>query len=521
MLGKNKEVKVKITAVDRFTKVLRKISGSLKKWGVGALKIAGGVVGGITAVTAALGLMFVKLSDSIDEQAKAASALGVQNEALGVMRDAAGYAGVSVSNLTTALKKMSQGIADATNGTGEAKDAIAELGLSADELQRIGPEKAFAAIIEKLDKIPNGIKKTALAMDLFGRSGAAMANMTSKGLREAQKDADTLKLKLTSAQAANVEAANDAWAKIKNAGSDFLKHITATLAPGIKKGFDSAFEFIKGQDLKAWAAKASLGIARAFQVSVVVLGGVAEAVIAITRGLTGAVAIINGLTEKPLKEMLQNRIKELEDVTARIKKLESGEGWGWSENNEEMASLKAQKVKKTGQISSLERSLDQSQNIAKIVKGVEVALSSAQGFSTSPEVIEAMNRLETMVGDLNKKSVESNSGAKTKETAGRIEIAFSGTEKAISIAKEKTEEFNSILAKTGGIATTSADTAVARLGRISGILDDIANKAGVAGVAIANIPKPPSLPDRVPTPAPEPQVTVEDLARALEGASNR
>ncbi len=148
---------------------------------------------------------------------------------------------------------MSQGIADAANGTGEAKDALEELGLSAEDLQRKGPEKAFEEIIAKLDEIPNGIKKTNLAMDLFGRSGASMTNLTSGGLQQAQKDADALGLKLSSAQAGGVEAANDAWAKIKNAAGDFLKYITASMAPKVEAAFGRMFEILKKQDLKAWA----------------------------------------------------------------------------------------------------------------------------------------------------------------------------------------------------------------------------------------------------------------------------
>lgn len=509
-MNKSRTIQLVIAGKDRVSKVLKSITGGLKKWGVGALKITAGVIAGFAAVTAGLTAMFSKLSDSIDEQAKVAASLGLQNDALGVMRDAAGYAGISVENLTTALKKMSQGIADAANGTGEAKDAISDLGLNAKDLQRMGPEKAFAAIIEKLDQIPNGIKKTALAMDLFGRSGAAMANMTSKGLRQAQKDADALGLKLSSTQAKVVEGANDAWAKIKNAAADFLKYITATLAPSVKKGLDTAFEFIKRQDLKAWATRAALGIATAFQAAVVVLGGVAEAVIAITRGMAGAVDIVNEMTKNSLNKMLGNREKELEAITAKIKKLKSGDEWGWPENSEKLASLKSQQVKKTGQIEDIGRSIDQAQNIDKIVDGVSKSLAAAQGFSTSPAVMEAMTKLEGLVGDLESKGENATNGKKAKATAGRIEIAFSGTEAAINIAKERTQEFNEILEKTGGIAGTSSETTVNHLGQISSILGDITHKANAAGNAIANIPL-----------AGSGRGSAEDFARQLEELSEQ
>jgi hypothetical protein len=252
-MSKSRTIQLIIAGKDRVSKVLKSITGGLKKWGSGALKITGGLVAGFGAVTVALGAMFSKLADQVDVQAKMASSLGIQNEALGAMIDAAGYAGISVENLSTALRKMSQGVADAANGTGEAKAAIEALGLDAAKLQAMRPEQAFTKIITELDKIPNGIQKTALAMDLFGRSGSAMTNLTSNGLKQAQKDAADLGLKLTSAQAANVEAANDAWSRIKNVTSDFMQFIAAQFAPSIKAGMDKAFAFLKNQDLKSWA----------------------------------------------------------------------------------------------------------------------------------------------------------------------------------------------------------------------------------------------------------------------------
>ncbi len=260
MATKSRTIQLIIAGKDRMSKIFKSVGNGLKKLGVGALKVTAGLTAGAIGATAAFAALYNKMAASIDEQAKVASSLGIANKALGAMRDAAGYAGISNDSLTTSLKKMSQGIADAVNGIGEAKDALSALNLDAAKLQKMNPEDAFAAIITELDKIPNGIKKTGLAMDLFGRSGAAMANLTAKGLRQAQNDADTLGIKLTTAQAAGVEAANDAWARIKNAGRDFLQYLTATIAPKIEAGFKKAFEFLKTQDLKSWADQAGNAI---------------------------------------------------------------------------------------------------------------------------------------------------------------------------------------------------------------------------------------------------------------------
>ena len=363
-MSKSRTIQLVINGKDHVSKMLKRIGHSLKKWGVGALKITGGLVAGFGAVTVALGVMFKKLAGQIDEQAKMASALGLSNEQLGIMRDAAGYAGISISNLNTALRKMSQSVADAADGTGEAKDALEALGLDAKNLERMGPEKAFKAIISQLDKIPNGLKKTQMAMDIFGRSGASMTNLTSKGLQQAQKDAEDLGLKLSSAQAAHVESANDAWSRIKNVSADFLKFVTAKLAPGLKRGFDSAFEFIKRQDLKTWAVNSAIGIVKAFQGAILILGAVGEAVIAISRGLTTTFSAFNqffgGLAVMTGNTKLADKAIQIQDSLDGVSRaLEKSQGFSLSKGQanvlDELEKMASGLEKSKHELSALEQ----------------------------------------------------------------------------------------------------------------------------------------------------------------------
>ena len=431
-MAKSRKVEILITAKDKATRVLRRITGSIKKWGAGAVKIAGGVVAGLGLVTGALTVMFGKLADAIDEQAKVASSLGIANEALGAMRDAAGYAGISTEGLTTSLRKMSQGIGDAANGTGEAKDAIEALGLNAEKLAQMKPEEAFTAIIVELDKIPNGIKKTTLAMDLFGRSGAAMANLTSKGLKQAQSDAEQLGLKMNATQAKIVEDTNDAWEKMKNAGKDFLQYITGILAPGLKDGLDKAFEFIKKQDLKLWANKTALGIMVAFQATVSVLGLVAESVIAITRGLNAAVDVVNKLTRASMMLMLKRAKEDLAGINKEIAEIENSEGWGWNERNEELAGLKDRKATREKGIASTEGSLASAADIDAKADRIEKLLKEVQGFSSSAAIKEVMSGLESTIESLEGKHEENKTAVE-----GATKASIDGGKKVVAAENAK------------------------------------------------------------------------------------
>lgn len=446
MSQKSKAIQLIISGKNKTKSAFSSVIKGLKSFSVSALKITAG----ISAAFGIVAFTLSKIADQIDGQAKVASSLGMANEALSVFKDAARYAGISSQNLTVALRYMSQGIADAVNGTGEAKDALKDLGLNAEELQREGPEKAFRRIIQELDKMPEGIKKTQVLMDLFGRSGLAMGNLTSKGLKQAQADAEKLGLKLSTAQAKGVEAANDAWSRIKIAGSDFLKFVTAKLAPGIEKGLTKAFDWIKKQNLEAWAAKAAKGIGTAFQAAAVIVGGVAEAVIAITRGLAGAVGIVNSLTKDSLEGLLNRHVSKLDAINEKIKTLEQLGGSGGAD----MRDLMSQREVTENSIRDTYSALNSAQELERSTKNISKNLKDAQGFSASPEVQKALSTLNDLVGDLGGTSEKT--GEQVKETGGTMRIAFSGTAEAAAIAGDKMARINAILAEMKAKAEAAA-----------------------------------------------------------------
>ena len=465
MATKSRTVELIIRARDRATSVLKRISGGLKSWGALALKTVAAVGTAFVGLGAGITALGRRMANLIDEQAKVASSLGIANEALGAMRDAANMAGISSENLTTSLRRMSQTLADALDGSGKGADALRELGLSADELQKMQPEQAFTAIIAELDKIPNGLQKTALAMDIFGRSGAQMTNMTIAGLRQAQRDAEELGLKLTSAQAAGVEAANDAWSRIKTVFSDFLKNVTGRLAPGVRKAFDRMFEFVKGQDLQKWAANAALGIAQAFRGTLIVLGAVGEAIIGMTRGLATAAKVTNQIIGGLAAVKLANIERGIEMAAQKVAELEEKRGRAMGRTGKAAESLIAlTEHEYQTAVAILEENKKQLQtytNIADKAVEIDAVLSSTgeklkefQGFSMSPEVTKALNEMQISVDGFEQKTKTAEETS--KKAGGTMEIAFSGSAKAAEIAGDKMSRINSILEEMARKADTAA-----------------------------------------------------------------
>jgi len=149
---------------------------NLKKYeaGIDRVKKAITVVGAVATGAAAYGLFnLIKSTISYGEELKKASQItGVQADALERLRLAAQLSEVDIGTLNTALNIFSTNIAKAQSGSKSDMELFSKLGIDANTIK--GTEQGLDIVAAKLSKLPDGIKKTALARELFGRSGAEL-----------------------------------------------------------------------------------------------------------------------------------------------------------------------------------------------------------------------------------------------------------------------------------------------------------------------------------------------------------
>ena len=194
-----------------------------------------GAIGTVGAV--ALGAIYKQSSANIDALAKQADKLGVTTQALAGLQHAADLTGVSSKALNKGLLDMTVKIQDATKGMGEGKEAIKELGLDANKLAAMSPDKAFIAISEAMKGVEHHGNKVAIAYDLFGAKGVDLLNTLAMGeeaLNKTAKEAEILGLALNRVDAAKVEAANDAMTRSAGVVTGLGNTITVSLAPYVK-----------------------------------------------------------------------------------------------------------------------------------------------------------------------------------------------------------------------------------------------------------------------------------------------
>ncbi|HEY2414153.1 MAG TPA: hypothetical protein VGI40_18050 [Pirellulaceae bacterium] len=170
-------------------KSLRDLADGMRVFqgGVGILRGVGEAIGGTIN-------QFVNESETIRTLTALSDKTGITTQSLVVLQRAAGPA---FDSLTAGLQKMGINLVHANEGSKDAQESFAKLGLDTKELAKVSQDQAFATIADKIKELPTPAEKAAAAVDIFGKSGGdliGVLNKGSTGLAEMRKEADELGL---------------------------------------------------------------------------------------------------------------------------------------------------------------------------------------------------------------------------------------------------------------------------------------------------------------------------------------
>jgi len=237
---------IRLTAQDAtgnaFSSVGSKLGG-LKKDAGGALETIGGLVGQFNALGLAIGgamsLASIKGAvDTADEFNKLAQKTGVAVEQLRQLNYAASLSDVSTEALGTGLRKLSINMASAAGGGKEQTAIFKALGLSVKDAggSLKGADTMLSEVAAKFANFKDGPEKAAMAVQLFGKSGAdliPLLNAGSSGLKTMADEATALGTVFSGDFAKNSEAFNDNLTRIgvasQSAGFAIANELLPTL----------------------------------------------------------------------------------------------------------------------------------------------------------------------------------------------------------------------------------------------------------------------------------------------------
>ncbi len=207
--------------------------------------------GAASAAASALGIAIQSTIDRADDMSKAASKVGVPIEELSRLKYAADLSGVSFEGLQTSIGKVSRAMNEAKNGSATAISTFQQIGVSATNADgSLRPvTDVLKDVADRFAAMPDGAEKTALAMELMGKSGANMIpllNGGSEALAALMAEADRFGQVFSKEMGANAEAFNDNISRLQGAAGSLAASLTTALLPALVTISDFAVSLADG-----------------------------------------------------------------------------------------------------------------------------------------------------------------------------------------------------------------------------------------------------------------------------------
>lgn len=224
-------VKKSTDKLSAFERTTSKIGRSMMKAGTVMLSASAAVGGSILAV----GKSTADYAGDMYDMARGA---GIGVEAFQKLAYAGRMSGVETEKLSASLVKFDRMVAEATGGNKTYMQTFEDLGIkikdSAGNLRQ--PNEIFEDVADIFHNTEDGIGKTALAVELFGKSGAdliPMLNDGKAGLKAFYAEAERLGLALSNEMIAKGDAFSDQLENIGEQVKGVKLQLGAALIPAL------------------------------------------------------------------------------------------------------------------------------------------------------------------------------------------------------------------------------------------------------------------------------------------------
>jgi len=266
-------------------------SGKKAESGFSGLKDKAALAGAAIAAAATAVVAMTKASiDAADAAGESAAAAGISVENYTRLGYAMKFSVGGADALDGSMKFLNKSMYDAANGSKSAQSAFDSLGVSytnADGSLRESTD-VMLDVADKFSTMKDGAEKSALAMDIFGRSGEDMVpflNQGAAGINELTAQADRLGVTLDGPTADAAGQFNDNIDILKGAAKGFGNEIMKGLLPSLN---NLGNEMVATADNGDQMASAADGV-------VAILKGVVSVAVTVSAALQGIGNAIGGI----------------------------------------------------------------------------------------------------------------------------------------------------------------------------------------------------------------------------------
>jgi len=248
-----------------------------------------------------IGLSVVGISNFVKGVANAADEIGKMAQRTGVaaadfqkLKFAAEMSGVSVNSLSTALQIMSRNLQGATEDSKAASKGFDALNINVKNTDGSlkNTTQLMTEVANRFSRMDDGAQKTALAMQLFGRSGAELIPMLNEGeagLQKMFKEAERLGIVMSDDLIKASTAFNDSLTLIQ---SELKGLMISAVGPFIQRLAEITTRFVEARQA----------------------------------GLSFFQSLVRGFTQTTIIEDLTSEISKLEKEIAKLEGARRGPG---------------------------------------------------------------------------------------------------------------------------------------------------------------------------------------------------
>ena len=248
-------------------------------------KMGGLLVGGLSL--GAIGSFLKGAIDAADETFNLSQKVGIAAKDLGGLQLAFKQAGIDSGGMQSALVKLSKNVVDGNVAFGAMGVAVSNADGSLKSSKQV-----LSEVADVFQGMPDGIEKTALATQVFGKAGAdliPMLNGGAEGLAEMAEMAERLGLVIDDKTAASADQFNDTVELLGMSLQGVGRQVAAEMLPTLTRLAGSLLDSAtKGDALKKVAAFLSTALRGLYTVAV----GIVEIFNTVGKAIGGTVAAV-------------------------------------------------------------------------------------------------------------------------------------------------------------------------------------------------------------------------------------
>lgn len=277
-----------VKGINEAKKTVGKLGSSLM--GIGKLML--GVSAGLIAPMAAAIAHFENAGSKLNDLSERT---GVAAGALGELGYAASQSGSDIDTLAASFIKLDKLIAAAYHGDKSAIKFFAHIGISVGQLRTSKPDEVMDRIADSIANTSDPAERARIAMEAFGKSGAALIPMLaggSAGLRRMREEARELG-SLTTEEAKAADEFGDSLGRLRTVLSNTAAVIGSRLVDHAREFVDIAI--LAAKDVLAWVRSNGQLLNTAGRIAIA-LGAAGAAVLALGAGLSAVSGIMTTVT---------------------------------------------------------------------------------------------------------------------------------------------------------------------------------------------------------------------------------